>query len=523
MLHLTQIPSLGQGGLITGIATLVALSKGVPARTPGWLPKATAACVVVALLVEALLATWYLFSPTFIDHIEASTASTTHYFMQGKPVYPALDSFTFHGLLYGPLLPELNSLGYLVAGGILGSKLVGWAACWLALAVIALVTPPRERNWAWFIGLVAGGCVVCSFGSIMTANRADSVLLLFAAVALWSVVRLPARVSLPLAGLLAGLAAGLKLHGPAYILPAFGWLAGRYLQSLQLRAIFFAALLAAVAAVAPFLAPNIDTGNYFSYLRLGAKHGLDPLVFTWGCTFLLCLWVPPLFVVRALRSDPKWALPGQITLFVAALLPIELAVTVIAAKPGAGTHHMLPFVGYHCFLLTQLLQPSDSERPAAHAAAFGVALVLLGTSWSTALAIRASVTFELQRPVQRAQLAELLRFADTYPHGMLGIAGNESYKLTMLRPWLTLQGNAQTDYGAWMDWNLSGISDRPLATALGTCAIPYLFVPIGGEPFSLINTYGTGAAFSGEVRAAFAGHYRFIRPGTYFNVFGCGT
>jgi len=54
MLHLTQIPSLGQGGLITGIATLVALSKGVPARTPSWLPKVTAACVVIALLIEAL-------------------------------------------------------------------------------------------------------------------------------------------------------------------------------------------------------------------------------------------------------------------------------------------------------------------------------------------------------------------------------------------------------------------------------------------------------------------------------------
>ncbi len=191
---------------------------------------------------------------------------------------------------------------------------------------------------------MAGGCVVCSFGSIMTANRADSVLLLFAAVALWSVVRLPARVSLPLVGLLAGLAAGLKLPGPAYILPAFGWLAGRYLQSLQLADHFlFAALVAAVAAIAPFLAPNIDAGNYFGYLRLGAKHGLDPLVFTWGCTFLLCLWVPPLFVVRALRSDPRdRALPRQIILFVAVLLPIELAVTVIAANQGAGTHHMLP-------------------------------------------------------------------------------------------------------------------------------------------------------------------------------------
>ncbi len=99
--------------------------------------------------------------------------------------------------------------------------------------------------------------------------------------------------------------------------------------------------------------------------------------------------------------------------------------------------------------------------------------------------------FELQRPVQRAQLAELLRFADTYPHGMVGIAGNESYKLTMLRPWLTLRGNAQTDYGAWIDWNLSGISNRPLAAALRTCTIPYLFVPNRGQAVLCADTIPT--------------------------------
>ena len=90
MLHLTQIPSLGQGGLVTGIATLLVLFAGVPTRPPRWLLAALAACVGLALLIQALLSIWYLSSPTYIDHIEASAASTTHYFMQGKPIYPPL-------------------------------------------------------------------------------------------------------------------------------------------------------------------------------------------------------------------------------------------------------------------------------------------------------------------------------------------------------------------------------------------------------------------------------------------------
>jgi hypothetical protein len=535
MLHLTQIPSLGQGGLVTGVAALLAFFAGVPARTPRWLPAALAACTALALLTEALLSTWYLWSPTYIDHIEASAASMTHYWMQGKPIYPALSSFTFHALLYGPLLPEVNSLGYSLAGGVLGSKLVGWAAAWLALGIIACSAAPRERDWNWLIGLVAAGCIVASFGSILTANRADSLLLLLAAVAMWSAARLPMWFGVLLMGSLAGLAAGLKLHGPAYLLPAFAWLAVRHVPSLPLRTALAAALVtilvAAVALGVTFLPPNVDATHFISYLRLGAKHGLDPTSFAWGCAFLLCFWTPPLFVARALRTDPARAVPRQLILFAAVLLLAELAVTVIAAKPGAGTHHMLPFVGYHSFLLTQLLACAGShngprhwrERPTAHAALVGVALVLFGTSWSTALGIRASVSFELQGPLQREQSAELLRFADAYPGGMVGIAGNESYALTFLRPWITLRGTLQTDYGAWMDWNLSGVSDQPLAIALRTCAIPYLFVPIGGEPFSIINTYGSGPLFSDDVRDAFAGRYALIDPGRFFNVYGCGA
>lgn len=520
---------------MTGVAVLLALLAGVPARMPRWLPAALAACTGLVLLAEALLSTWYLWSPTYMDHIEASAASTTHYFMQGKPIYPALDSFTFHGLLYGPLLPELNSLGYHLAGGILGSKLVGWAAAWLALGIIACIAPLRDRNWDWLIGLLSTGCIVASFGPVLTANRADSVLLLFAAVALWSAARLPMWFAFLLMGALAGFAADLKVHGPAYILPAFAWLAGRYVPSLQRRTLLAIAsatiVVAAVALVVPFLPPDVNVADFFSYLRLGAKHGLVPALFGWGCAFLLCLWTPPLFVARIMRSDPAFAVPRQLILFAAVLLLAELVVTVIASKPGAGTHHILPFVGYHSVLLTQLLGCAAShnrrqqwnERPAARAALVGVVLVLFGTSWSAALGIRASINFELQRPLQRAQLAELLRFADTYPRGMLGIAGKESYSLTLLRPWITLRGTLQTDYGAWMDWNLSGVSDQPLAIALRTCAIPYLFVPIGGEPFSMINMYGTGLLFSDEVRDTFAGHYVLINPGQFFNVYGCGA
>ncbi len=527
-MHLTQIPILGQGGLVAGLAALPLLFGHPPRTLPRWLPGAVAACIVLPLLGELLLSTWYLFSPTYIDHIEASVASTTQYFLQGMPVYPKLDTYTFHGLLYGPLLPELNSLGYLVGGGVLGSKLVGWAAAWLALFVI-VVTPPRvERNWAWAMSLAAAGCVLASFGSLLTADRADSLVLLFATLALWSVVRLPPLPALVLVGLLAGLAADLKLHAPAYIIPAFGWWVARYFGLLRAR-IWLPALLAATMAMGagvliPFLPVNISAAEYFGYVRLAAKHGLSLPLFFWNCTFLLCFWLPSLFVLRARRKEGAPAPPRNLIAFAALLLLAEIAVNVVASKPGAGTHHLLPFVGFHAFLLQQLLidvGPRWSERPMGRAALAGIAVVCVGTAWCTALGLRAILNFDLQWPLQQAQLQELRRFAGEYPHGMLGIAGNESYMLTLFRPWITLQGTLQTDYGAWMDWNLSGVSDAPLAKALETCRIPYLFVPTGGEPFTMYNTYGTGPVFSDAVRSGFAHSYTLVHPGQYFDVYGC--
>lgn len=542
MPRLTEIMSYGQGGLVTGLAAGLVLFTGRPPRLPRWTLGALTACAVLPVLAQLWLSTWYLFSPTYIDHIEASVASMTQYFLRGLPVYPRVDSYTFHGLLYGPLLPELNSLGYLASAGALGSKLIGWSAAWLAAILIGLTTPRSERNWAWAASLAAAACVLASFGSILTADRADSLLLLFAAVALWSAERLPPLAGLLIAALLAGLAANLKLHGPAYVMPALGWWAVRHAHLIS-RRFGFPAVLAAVGCMAiglviPFVPVNISAANYFGYVKLAANHGLNPELFAWNCVFLVSFWVPALLALRTARKEGAPWPPRRLVVFAAFLLIGEMAVNVVASKPGAGAHHLLPFVGFHSFLFQRLLvevtggtnatsptQDSHAWReiPAARAAIVGIAVVLVGTAWSTARVLYALLNFDLQRPSQEAQLQELRSRADAYPHGMLGIAGRESYALTLFRPWITLNGTLQTDYGAWMDWNLSGVSDAPLAKALETCRIPYLFVPTGGEPFTMDNNYTTEPLFSDAVRLGFAHSYSLLRAGRYFDVYGCAV
>jgi hypothetical protein len=508
----------GHGGLPVIVVALLLVFFLRKERLPPqhWTVAVAAVCVAIPLLAELGLSIWYLFSPSFADHIEASVASMTHYFMAGVPIYPDLSAgYTFHGLLYGPLLPELNALGYTVAGGVLAAKLVGWAAAWAAMILMALLTPRERRDWTWAVSFIIFCCLLLTFTSnnMLIADRADSLLLLFATVALACAVRVPGIAGFLVPALLAGLVAGLKLHGPIYILPALVWWAGSHRPNVKVLAA--AAVVGLIGLGLPFLPANVSLVAFLSYVKLGAKHGLNLPLFVWNTTFAVAFWVP-LVLTRRLSSQP---------LFAGCLAVSELLVLIVASKPGAGPHHLLPFVSYHCFLLQQLLpdeMKGGTPRLTPSRPAFiGLTAVIVGMAWIVATGLNSLLNFDLREGAQLAAADELNRFADDYPHGMVGIAGSESYGLTSLRPWITLRGTLQTDYGAWMDWNFSGISDEPLAEALAECRIPYLFVPNGGEPFSMNNNYGTGPLFSQELRAIFRRNYLLVQPGQYFNVYGC--
>jgi hypothetical protein len=131
--------------------------------------------------------------------------------------------------------------------------------------------------------------------------------------------------------------------------------------------------------------------------------------------------------------------------------------------------------------------------------------------------------FDSAIPEQQQARTELVSLSSRYPHGMLGSAGDASFALTHFRPWLTLQGTLQTDYGALMDLKLSGVSDQPLAAALTECRIPYVFMPKPGQPFTLHNIYTGAPLFSEAVRNAFAARYEMRESGSSFDVFACRT
>lgn len=533
MAHVWSPLWVGQGGLsLLAAAGLVrcgyALAEGkLSLRAVNRLRGVVLGLVGLAVMAEFLLTTWYLRVPGFMDHIEASVASDVHYFLAGLPVYPATNQYTFHGLLYGPLLVELNSLGYFIHVNPVAAKVVGWLAAWAALWAILATFRLDDRSWSGVLGPAYGLSLLVAFGGELTTDRSESMLLLCACLALICGRWRNTRLAIPLLGALCGTASALKLHGPLYCVP------GLYLCAAQIprevwrsRQVMIWAGYFLVAAIGsgllPFLPSNVSLSGYWQYLVLALKHGASLRLFLLNCAFVIGIWSPLLLLMPGLAQLRRLSAASRA--LAASLFASEALVVAVASKPGAGVHHLLPFLAAHAYLFqrtfleTRVSRDVPLETDLRAVAAVGA--TLLGMTFPALHTLGELAQFNRRATEQAAERDELLRFWNTYPRGMLGVAGIDSYSLATLRPWLTLHGALQTDYGAFMDLKLSGVSDAPLREAFDNCAIPFVYMPRPGEPFSLPSNYG-GPLFSGELRAHFADRYRLIAHGAYFDVFSC--
>jgi hypothetical protein len=128
----------------------------------------------------------------------------------------------------------------------------------------------------------------------------------------------------------------------------------------------------------------------------------------------------------------------------------------------------------------------------------------------------------LSQHVQQYQKRnELLKVAQQFPGGMIGVSDDASYDLSDFRPWITRKGALQTDYGALTDLRFSGVSDMPLALAFRDCRLPYIYMGKSGVPFTLRSTYTGMPLFSDAVREQFAAHYTRVATLRWFNVYAC--
>lgn len=489
-----------------------------------------ALAIFAAIVCLAFLATglWYLNHDGYASDVEAMVSSVSWWVQTGGPLYHAPDADPQYSVLYGPVVYLATGLWLdLLHPSIFAAKLGALLALY-ASVVLLYLTLRRLVSGALAFGMTAIALLLYwTGGTSAMLVRPDPYILAAVCLGLHAAGasrRVPAVVG---AALALGLAVNLKVHAVLYLLPVLTLLDERHGS----RATQAALVLGGVAVVAPFaLHDGISLVNYLSWILIGARHGLEldhlPHLFTRALFFAIPVLV--LLSAASRPADRPWMRRQLVTAWAAG----NLAVIVLAMKPGAGQVHLLPMIPINLVFAARLW-PAEGmrgllfpERGASWrlgaVSSFMVAAVVAGSVSGYRSARLASSRMENSTSIS-ADIRGILAEHPGRAIGM-GYSGDGNYfHLANLRPLLTFSGNPLLiDAVSLMDSRRAHrqIPEATLA-AFDAGVIDLWLVPRGRQPFRLANWYPPhDDVFSDEIRARFSFHYRLEGHSEYFDLWG---
>jgi len=209
---------------------------------------------------------------------------------------------------------------------------------------------------------------------------------------------------------------------------------------------------------------------------------------------------------------------------------------VIASKPGAGIHHLIPFVHIFYYLSVLNINKMHFNESIRRQLFYSIAAcAILALFASTTLKVyhkQFSFIKNIIRDSHRDVGGDIENILKTYPGARVsmgyGVLDLENYSLTFYRPILLFQGHpCLIDAASLMDFRKSGIGIPPeTIKAISSCYIEIWLIPKNTEPFTMESYYRdennkTVKLFSNEFQEAFHGNYKLINQTRYFDIYSC--
>ncbi len=278
------------------------------------------------------------------------------------------------------------------------------------------------------------------------------------------------------------------------------------------------AAVSAATLAAPFFLPRVDVTSYWYWLRYCTGGTLVARSLLSNLEYSVALLLPALATAalgwRGLAAEARWTL--------AALVAATVGVAVLAAIPGAGPYHLLPFAPMAIlFAVRSAPDTITTLRLAPLLAAAGLVLagiaafqqyrVLASLEWDQAAALRASAD-DVRGAFPGARVALLY--------------GGDKAVSSMVRPLFVFDRDPYiVDGPAVMDHQMGGIEVPPgTAALLDRCAIDVALIPTQTRPLSTRNLYpstGHREAFAGAFADTFARRFRLVETRGRFDVYRC--
>jgi hypothetical protein len=202
-----------------------------------------------------------------------------------------------------------------------------------------------------------------------------------------------------------------------------------------------------------------------------------------------------------------------------------LIVSIIGSKPGAGPHHLIPFLPGFSFLLVRMTQPAYFRgNETAQTAGLVACFLAIIVSYSLAFAVSLNDIRNALPSMEanRAAIPEVVRLYRTYPGAVMGIGGDNTYRLTDTRV-VGIFGGAplEIEMPTVWDFQMAGMFEEPVERLLSDCRTPFWIIPKGEGIFTASNPYWGIQMFSDRFREFFRARYTLIHDDEHYVVWGC--
>lgn len=499
---------------LVGLFAATRRATPLPARVLGVAEKTS----FVLIAATFLMATSYLFVPNFIDRIESDVLVTSFNWLHGLPIHPDWKGPNgAYGIIYGPLLNEFYGWPLIFSLSPTVIKLMPYLCFCGTVAILsyfALRRDKRQNNRAISLAYIM---IMLWFSPLIFWARCEPLLLLLGATACLALDKLPKVLAVSAAGVLAGLASAMKIHAVAYFIPVLFMYVSE--SSLDIVYLFKYGVLFSVMWLISFLVPYgfspENLAGHWRYLRAVAAHGISIRILVHNILAAICI-VGPLVAIR--YFGPADVRTKRWTLVFLVWTICVLAVSFVAASPGSGTYHLLPFIPFCLYVATRTPAPAAPK----------VSVVLLWASIVVAIAPVAAtgwtlLTFQRSAKATLAAQNEALALARLYPGAEFGPSDGDDDSIARLTDrFAALADGSVQKFGLaeWLDLDAGGVKPED-AWIFQDCHTKAWIIPNEGQPFTVTSAYTSRPVFPEAFRAQFFKTHAVVMRGTTYSVWKC--
>lgn len=504
------------------LISLIAIAMISPALiekifTQSKIAKALALFAVATVICYGLL---YLLLPVLGDCIvpQISAVSYRVAFSHGSVYAPRSTSMVLGPATYLLQIPSL----WLLGGNLFATKITGVLAFLTALGLIHKAIQTHATSISEPIvalGLIAGAFIYFQYVSFW--DRPEPLLLLCVAVPMWMIQTERRGVFLATC-IAAGIAIDLKVTAFLYFIPIFALLPKATIRKTVLGILAMAALI-----VVPFCFSSVSLFDYLGVLHSISKHGID------SSTFLLCVQTAALFLIFPINSvilrincGPK--VNREELIHLALLLLAVGAVCIVGGKPGAGPHHLIPFLAILPCTYFKFRGPCSAE--ALHTKSFMlISLSAFFANFLLSAISLANVAHNLPVEAKKGALikTEVESILHDYSKSSIEVGyGDSAYEeATFYRNLPVFHGEPYTlDAISMQELEFHGDMREfdGLNKDIEECRPGVWLIPKGEAPFVAHSGYDPKSQiFDTQFRELFVSHYHLVETRKIFDIWRC--